>query len=186
MLNYEDIICSQGLPVKNSNDKYYIALFEDYGSITTDDDILIGFGMETYDSCGETFVLKEINKIWYIMLNNKYMAYDYEENCIKFIKDIPNKEQRLEFHQEDKKYKSIMTISTWKKPNEHVVIEWIKCSYAYISVSIDDRYSCMRFQLVKYICNEINNNIQNKSKYTIEEPNILFPKRKEILKKVLM
>lgn len=171
MIAFENIICFQGIKIKDSEDKYYISLFEDYGSISTYNDKLIGSGCETYDGNGDIFNLKEIDKIWYIMLNNKYMAYDHQENDITFIKDIPTKDQRLEFHQEDKKHKSIMTISKWKKQNEHVVIDWIKCSYACISV--DDSYSPMRFQLIRYNC---NNNINNKIQ---DGPiNILFPRKK--------
>ncbi|KAI9307265.1 hypothetical protein BJ944DRAFT_275625 [Cunninghamella echinulata] len=160
MIDFEDIICSQGTPIEDSDDKYYISLFEDYGSITTYEDKLIGSGCGAYDEAGDIFTLEQIDKIWYIMLNNEYMAYDHQENDIKFIKDVPTKDQRLEFHQEDENHKSIMTISKWKQPNEFFVIEWITCSYGWIH--IDNMCSSMRFQLVKYHGdNDTNNNTQN-------------------------
>ncbi|CAO3619372.1 unnamed protein product [Cunninghamella echinulata] len=108
------------------------------------------------------------------MLNDKYMSYDHQENEIYFIKNIPTKDQRLEFHQEDENHKSIMTISKWKQPNEHFVIEWIKCSYGWIH--IDNSNRPMRFQLVKYNDNnDINNKAQNGNQFYTKSPRKILP-----------
>ncbi|KAI9302815.1 hypothetical protein BJ944DRAFT_269353 [Cunninghamella echinulata] len=149
MIDFENIICSRGIPIKNSGDKYYMSLFEDSGSICVSvyNDNLAGIGHGDCEERGDIFTLEEIDKIWYIMFYDEYMIYDHEDNAINFIKTIPTKDQRLEFHQ-DENHKSIMTISKWKQPNEYFVIDWIRRSNGWIH--IDKNGDPMRFQLVKY------------------------------------